>query len=212
MPKVNNETFDFIHGTQQIFRLLVDSMARPGKIVSIQESTRYIDENTGLSKELIALAYTLLDREVSFHLVGDEKGKTAQYLEWSTFSTTEAVQTADYIFIPYSLSEGDLLDLMNEVKCGTLTDPHNSATLIFHVKEVSSFGPHGKKLVMSGPGIKENSSCYIEGLPSNFIKVRKKINKEFPIGIDLIIVSSNGDMIAIPRTTKLESEDHVWGM
>ncbi|MFD1735176.1 phosphonate C-P lyase system protein PhnH [Bacillus salitolerans] len=212
MTKANYDTFDFVHGTQQIFRKLVDCMARPGKVNSLKEDIWPIEGDRGLSKALIGLAYTLLDREVSFYIVCEEKERVEQFLKWSTFSTTGTLQTADYIFIQHSLSGGEFLNLVNQVKCGTLTDPHNSATLIFHVEEISVEGPIGLNLIMSGPGIKETTSCYVKGLPTNLVEVRKEVNKEFPIGVDIIVVSSSGEMVGIPRTTMIESEGYVWDM
>ncbi|MCQ7009817.1 phosphonate C-P lyase system protein PhnH [Clostridioides difficile] len=62
------------------------------------------------------------------------------------------------------------------------------------------------KLDLSGPGIKSKNSIYINGIREEFIERLSTINKDYPIGIDLILVDKKGEIAFIPRSSKLSWE------
>jgi alpha-D-ribose 1-methylphosphonate 5-triphosphate synthase subunit PhnH len=205
MTKVEQNTFDMVHGTQQIYRKLLDCMARPGKVQNICDATNMI-ECDGISPALVGIALTLTNQEVTFHVISNEGKEARQFLHRKTFSKHEGIAKAQYIFIQDQLDEGQICEVMYEVNPGTLTDPHNSTTMIFHVKHLSAHGDTGLRLKLSGPGIKERKTCYIDGLLAAWLRERQIVNREFPLGVDMIFVSESGDIVALPRTTSVESE------
>ncbi|MGM0875827.1 MAG: phosphonate C-P lyase system protein PhnH [Bacillota bacterium] len=202
MTKVDQEKFDMIHGTQQIYRKLLDCMARPGKVQNIYNSIYMVEDIHGFSPALIGIAFTLIDREVNFHVIANQRIEVAQYLKWKTFSKHEDITNAPYILIQNQLEDHEINELMMQVNRGTLEDPHSSATIILNVKSFSE----GKNLQFSGPGISGKRDCSIEGLSNAWIVERELANKEYPMGVDFILTTETGDMIAIPRTTLIESE------
>jgi alpha-D-ribose 1-methylphosphonate 5-triphosphate synthase subunit PhnH len=201
MTKVDKKTFDMVHGTQEIYRKLLDCMARPGKTQSISDSIHMIEPVHGFSHGLVAVAYTLIDREANFHVISDQQDEVIQYLHWKTFSHHEEAEQAPYIFIQEQLEEQEIHELMNKVNHGTLEDPHSSATLIINVKSFTN----GLKMKLSGPGINGNKECYVAGLSLRWLVERELKNKEYPLGVDLILVAESGEVMAIPRTTLIES-------
>ncbi|MFC0271048.1 phosphonate C-P lyase system protein PhnH [Metabacillus herbersteinensis] len=202
MTKVDNKTFDMVHGTQQIYRKLLDCMARPGKTQSISDSIHMIEPVHGFSPGLLAIAYTLVDREASFHVISNQRDEVSQYLHWKTFSHLEKVEQAPYIFIQEQLDDQEIHELMTKVNHGTLEDPHSSATLIINIKSFNS----GIKMKLTGPGIDGNKECYVAGLSPKWFAEREFTNKEYPLGVDLILVAESEEVMAIPRTTLIESE------
>lgn len=198
--------FDAVHDTQQIYRKLLDCMARPGKLNSIEPFIQTLEHGDLFSKPLLSLAYTLVDREVSFHVISDKKEKIRKYIHWQTFSPYGELHEADYVFIGKQLDNNEIRGLMNEVKVGTLEDPHLSATILIAVNALSEVPGDGWKLRLSGPGIQSVREVYADGLPFVWIEERNKLNSEFPLGIDMILTTDTGEMMAIPRTTVIESE------
>lgn len=211
MTKVE-QTFDVIHGTQKIFRKLLDCMSRPGKIETIQETIVNLNPEQGISQGLLGIAFTLVDREASYHIISSDSEKASQYVKWATFSHEATLENADYIFIGKSLGEQEIIEVMRQVKTGTLTDPHQSATLIIHVDQLLPHTGSGLSLQLRGPGIKDQQSVSIKGLSPLWFDERQLTNKEYPIGVDFIFVSSLEEIMAIPRTTKVEWEDLKWDM
>ncbi|MBD8067905.1 phosphonate C-P lyase system protein PhnH [Bacillus sp. PS06] len=202
MTKAEQVTFNYIYGAQQIYRKLIDCMARPGKINDIQELITGIEQTHDFSPSLMAIAYTLIDREVSFHVITNRQRDVAQFLHWKTFSKNEQLEKADYIFVHKELNEQDIHEIMSCVNIGSLEDPHESATLVLHL---SSF-QEGDTYRLSGPGIAGEKLCSFEGLSPHWIRLRNELNKEYPLGIDLILTNDSGEILAIPRTTLIESE------
>jgi alpha-D-ribose 1-methylphosphonate 5-triphosphate synthase subunit PhnH len=206
MTKVES-TFDIVYDTQMIYRKILDSMARPGKINHIQQHVKTLASVTSVSSGLIGIALTLIDREVTFHLKSGEGDVAIKYLQRKTFSRHESLENAQFVFIEERLEDDQIREVMSKVNCGTLLDPHDSATIILQVKNISNFEEGGTKLRLQGPGIKAETICYIDGLSYSWMEARNQLNKEYPIGVDMIFISDCGDLMAIPRTTKIESED-----
>lgn len=199
-------SFEQVHDSQMIYRKLLDCMARPGKIQTIRESIGKIEGQKSFSHALLALAVALIDREVTFHLLPEGNEDIARYLRWTTWSTPAAVEQADFLFIDGPLEDDAIRQVMAEVKIGTLLEPHKSATLVIHVSALSVIPDLAVTLDLQGPGIKGKAQRSVSGLPAAWLIERDLANKEYPLGVDMILVTESGDMMALPRTTSIESE------
>ncbi|MEB1805917.1 MAG: phosphonate C-P lyase system protein PhnH [Bacillaceae bacterium] len=213
MTKANLDTFDMVFGTQAVYRNLLDCMARPGKILNICSSTQMLKKQHDFPTVLEGIALTLVDQEVTFTIISHSSKEIIPYLKWKTFGNEASIEQADFIFIPEKLEEVEIIELMNQVKRGTLEDPHLSATIILLVQSISS-DPEasGIKITLQGPGIAEKKVVCLDGLSHYWLNERRNVNKEFPLGIDIILATETGDIMAIPRTTSIESEEDAWGM
>jgi len=203
------QLFSNVHDTQHIYRQLLDAMARPGKLLSISDNSQNIGKTTDLSPGLTAIALTLIDREVTFAIHTVDNRSVENYLQMKTMSQVAPIDSADYIFIEQTLSQSDIESFVERMKAGTLQDPHLSSTVIIRVEtlmaESESAEPSDIQLILSGPGIKDVRRRFVRGLSPAWLEARYKKNKEFPIGIDMILATDDGDMMALPRTTKIES-------
>jgi alpha-D-ribose 1-methylphosphonate 5-triphosphate synthase subunit PhnH len=206
MIKADEKTFDLVHDTQEIYRNILDCMARPGKINSIEKSTAGIEEVSGISQALLGLAYTLVDREVSFHVISTNDKTIEKHIHRKTYSLSSSRNDVDYLFIEQALSKEEIENVMGQVRFGTLEDPHLSTTILFTVDGLSKTNETGKKLKLKGPGIESQETIFISGLPPEWLFEREKVNKEYPLGVDMIMVTKSGDVVAFPRTTIIESE------
>lgn len=180
-----------VHQTQQHYRTLVDIFSYPGKITkNVERSSNYSTFCDGV----LMTAMALLDNEVTFHTTLKSDGR-----EFSTLTgarTVEEISKSDYLII----KEKDLTpSIFEEASIGTLPSPEKSATLII---EVTSFH-EGHYYKLTGPGIKEQSMIQVS-LAEQWISYRNEKCKEYPLGIDLILIDSQSNMMAIPRTTKIE--------
>lgn len=183
-----NEVFD----SQKVYRLLLDAMSNPTRIVSIKE---YSDKLFGKQPEMLALAITLLDNEVSFAVCGhDIISDEIVFLSQSPKASTES---ADYIFVTEPLM---LETAVSTAKCGTLRDPHKSATLI-----VKNEGEPSCSMKLHGPGIEETVEFEATEAVKTAVELRDAQEYEYPQGVDLVFVSNNGDMFALPRLVMKEA-------
>lgn len=187
-------SFDLIFHSQQVFRLILEAMSNPAKTVNIK---KYADRLYGGSPALLAVAVTLLDNEVSFNTCGG--GALPDDIVSLTFARKENIEDADFIF---ARAWSDMRDAIENAKCGTLADPHKSATVIVQ-NDDSTFC----RLTLSGPGIDGQSDILTTQTVKDAIILRDAQCYEYPQGIDLLFISSDGDMLAIPRLTKLITEN-----
>jgi len=184
-------SFDLVYDSQKVFRLVLHAMSNPASFVSLQE---YADKLYGDSPEFMALAMTFLDYEVSFNTCEDHR--LSEELTLLTHAKMENTETADFIFV------GNLKDLRSTIenaKCGTLADPHKSATVI-----IRNLGEPVCRLTLSGPGIDGRTMIPASQTVKDAIELRDAQNYEYPQGIDLLFISNTGKMFAIPRLTRME--------
>ncbi len=206
MTKVEEYSFDLVHHTQSIYRHVLDSMARPGKINSLENGLQGIEEIPGFSKPLLGLAYTLIDREVTFRVISNQQSFVEKHIVRKTFGVITHKNNADYVLIEKPLTPVEILNVIEECRVGTLEDPHASTTILMTIDSISSDEKKGKRLTLRGPGVQTEKNIFVRGFSLEWLTCRKKLNREFPLGIDMILVSRDGHVVSFPRTTIIESE------
>lgn len=188
-----------VNYTQEIYRKLLDSASFPGKLNNIDNIN--IENNTKLSNGAIGIAITLLDQEVTFY-VENHTQEDIKNIRALTMSNQVDYKKSDYLFLDIN-SEIDIL----QVRIGSFEYPDESATIIHQVNDLSiDYQTKYIKLDLSGPGIKSKNSLYIDGVKKEFLERLSTINKDYPIGVDLILVDKKGELVFIPRSSKLSWE------
>nr|WP_106782396.1 phosphonate C-P lyase system protein PhnH [Lysinibacillus timonensis] len=183
-----------VHITQQAFRQVLDALSFPGKVNKLAEGPNAISvfiPQTGL------VCQTLLDSEVTFYVAGDEPN-ISKMVQAYTGSHITNIKEADFVIFPLMLSLEEALTSLKSVKVGDLVNPHNSATIIYEVESLVA----GYTYKLVGPGIKDINTLTCSLNPAIF-EIRKEINTEYPLGIDLIIIDRQGNVMGIPRTTQI---------
>lgn len=181
--------------SQRVFRKILDSLSRPGKIVALDTTFAY---RTTLLDETMDILMTLLDREVTFHLLGEDAATTEE-IEIRTLARASRLEDADYIIIPKATEQTGLAVAFRQGKRGTLLDPNHNATVILESEAISTDASY----VLSGPGVRDCQWVSIAAADS-WIAARNEAVAEFPLGIDCFIVDQGGSCIGLPRTTVLE--------
>lgn len=190
---------DLIHDVQNIYRKILNSMSRPGIIENITEESKNIQAIECVYNGTVGLMLMLLDREVSYDIVFEKKEEVTRSLSKIVYGKIAEIKEADFIF----LVEGEkyLAETLKIAKRGTLVDPHKSSTIICQVESLLK----GEKLVLEGPGIKDVNYLNIDVM-EEWIKVRDEVNREFPLGVDIIFIDRLNNIVSIPRTTKIIRE------
>lgn len=181
--------FDEVFDTQRVYRKLLKAMSYPGEQVSIAEEREKLFGNY---PALLAAAMTLLDNEVTFAAMGNNE--LSHDIRLVTLSQETDPDKADYLFVTKA---EQLSDAFEFAKCGTLTDPHTSATIIIRDDEA----PCGT-IYLSGPGINGVREYACSALICEAIAARDKQVYEYPQGVDMIFISDSGRLTAVPRLVK----------
>ncbi|GAB6987974.1 phosphonate C-P lyase system protein PhnH [Paenibacillus pini] len=223
---MNAGMIDKVHYTQNIFRLLMDAMARPGSIVQLEPYAYKPKEIDYPFRHFIGVGLTLLDQEVSFHVHGanGENGTVredsltlVQDLQLLTRSRTRGIEFADYVFVP---SGGEPnIDLCQR---GELQNPDQSATIVYELEEItigerdsvnmaqvdeSVHSVHHRiQLSLQGPGILGERMIQLHGLHESLLPKWQACNHEFPLGLDFIFVDRQGRACCIPRSSLFQWE------
>lgn len=198
--------FDFVHDIQSVYRKLVDAISRPGEVISLEQEQLKIKEENFFSdhETSLLLALTMLDQEVTFKVISEKEKYISSVIYGLTNAKTAQLQQADYIFVLNDAKEGSLEQAIRSAKEGTLYNPHQSAMIIFETGSLSE----GDEFFLKGPGIEETASIRTD-LQHGWAEARLEKNKEYPLGIDLILIDSYQQMIAIPRTAQMTENKQV---
>ena len=168
-----------------IFRSLMTAMSRPGKVQSLAKVLELSGSNIAT-----AVLATLSDAQVSAcnldNLVSEEDWAMSQCV-------SSTADVADYI-----VADGGKACAVKP-KLGTLVSPDLSATLILLVDH---FGI-GDGYRITGPGIDGFLTISIDGLDKSWVHARSEWVCGFPMGVDLVLLSSSS-LMALPRTTIMD--------
>lgn len=190
---------DVVHDLQSVYRKVVNATSRPGTISNLRNEAKLVGkEHKPCSASLLLLALTLLDQEVSFKVYSDNADNDSRTINQLTYAKGVEVNEADFIFVFRDAQDGSLQEAIEQGKQGTLINPHKSATIIAEADIVTK----GEGLLLTGPGIQKTQSVSVD-LPGNWIQSRGQKNKEYPLGIDLMIIDKDHQLLSLPRTTQI---------
>lgn len=186
---------DPVHGSQSVFRALLDAMSHPGKIITIDDID---DAPTPLNKATAAICLSLVDFETPLWADADiaSSGEAMSYLRFHCGCphTQDPGEARTALFA--SVSE---LASFERFNVGSDERPDLSTTLIIQVDDLSN----DKGVSLSGPGIKSTQSLSVGGASDAFWQAVRANNNLFPCGVDLIL-TAGANVVCLPRTTKVE--------
>tara|TARA_R110002074_G_scaffold114782_1_gene245440 strand:+ start:71037 stop:71603 length:567 start_codon:yes stop_codon:yes gene_type:complete len=175
---------------QQVCRLLMGVMSRPGRIENLAEIS------CGTSAERAVLA-TLLDAEVSLC----DQHERLDSADWPLLQAQSALANKANYVLCEAANAVDFSPML-----GTLSSPENSTTLLL---VVDSLGTGEIELSVTGPGVNGNQVVRLSGLHKGWLEQRQQWVSLFPLGVDIILLDATRVM-ALPRTTNIEVI--TWGM
>lgn len=191
---------DHVHDLQFVYKKILDSMSRPGKIASLQTLAGRNDYNLQMLDATLLTMMTLLDREVTFHVLTDSGQNIAEKISEYTLAAHTTIDQADFVIALKRTPETVITEGLAQCKKGSLIDPHASATWII---ENAFSNEHESELLLTGPGIKDQTKLQTELIPAVW-QVRNICVAEYPLGIDLILTDADLRVVCIPRTTKVD--------
>lgn len=184
---------DAVFGAQEIFRALMEAMARPGRIQSCDVLP---DCPAGLAPAAAAALLALADSETPVWTDADEEAR-----QWIAFHTGATLlddpARAQFLLVTRIMPRLSLLD------AGTDEAPHESATLIIQPAALAT--DHGWRL--TGPGIEHAAHIHAQGLPADFLAQWAGNRAIFPRGVDLVLAHGQA-FVALPRTTAIAATPH----
>lgn len=189
-----------VAAAQQVFRTLLEAMSRPGRVQRLPAAALTGLNDAALGPARCALLLALLDADTRAWLDptrGDEA--TAAHLQFHTGTrfARDAAQ-ADFAVIDATPAAGEL---WSQLPQGSDAAPQLGATLLVEVPSLE----RGLALALRGPGIESVQALRVDGLAPSFWTARIAMERDFPLGIDLVLTC--GDRLAaLPRSTRVTLE------
>lgn len=184
---------DPTRGSQAVFRKVMECMARPGVIHDLAFAP---DAPQGLDRAAGAVALTLFDFETLVWLDPRLRGGLAE--GWIRFHCgpplTEDPMAAAFALVT-DIASAPALTAFN---MGDAKYPDRSTTLVIQLPSLAG----GPQVVLTGPGIKTETTLALAGLPDGFWAQVQANHEQFQFGVDFIFVA--GDRVtALPRSTRI---------
>lgn len=183
-----------VHQAQQVFRRVLDAMARPGHIHTLAGLP---PAAPGLSPAATAVCLSLADFETPLWLDPQAAGARDHLVFHCSAPVTDTPRQAMFaaIAMPRQLTDFTLFNP------GSDEYPETSTTLIV---EVTGLGNQGGQ-ALAGPGIPRTTQLQVDGVAQNFWQQVRENHALFPRGVDLIL-TCNEQIAALPRSVRaLES-------
>lgn len=168
---------------QQVFRVLLEATARPGRIYALPSD---LEDCPGF----LTILASLVDNTVSLH----DATRGLSQREWNFLQARqEPADTAGFILASGAEGPGFVPAV------GSLESPEKGATLIV---AVACLGRGSQGISCTGPGIKDRHQFALHGLHPDWLSARARWNAWFPLGVDMY-VADHSQVLALPRTTSI---------
>ncbi len=193
---IRERHYDPIVDAQRHFRLLLAAMANPGKIEKLAHPK--LNAPARWHPVTACIAFALLNADVHFWVDETEQDFIA-YLGLNTGSSWSNPATADFLFFMSPPSA----DFIQQIQTGTPDYPETGATLVLQIEKIASSMFEGSlQLLLQGPGVPGERPLFLETTNADFFQEIQTINAEFPLGVDLFLTDTAGNLAAIPRSNQ----------
>lgn len=160
----------------------------------------------GVPKNLITIALSLLEEDMSFEFVSKNRLQIAHFLESKSKAKQTELRHAGTIFISDQLNELELNKLVSFVFRKGNPSLDKQTTFVISVKRLgANLCSNGLRLFINQDK-RDGTSYDVEGLSSDWITERQLINKQFTGGITLILIDQFNRYISIPNDAMIEFE------
>lgn len=168
---------------QQVFRTVLDALSRPGEVLRFPAGSREFAAPAALLPVL-----ALADLDTPVHVDG-----------WADLVR---IQTSAPLVERTGARLAALLEPVEDLagfRAGSAGAPEEAALVTLAVR---GFGD-GPALRLSGPGVPGHRELRVSGLPADFAAQRRELIA-FPAGFDLLLVDPDGEVVGLPRSTRVE--------
>jgi alpha-D-ribose 1-methylphosphonate 5-triphosphate synthase subunit PhnH len=182
---------------QRNFRVLLKALSCPGRLFRLQAL-----EALGARAATLAVAECLLDHEVGFSTAGrDPTGALAAAITAATGARKAGLPEADFVFIAGADGQG----AVGRARRGSIDYPDAGATLVYSLDAQSTRDAGHFRIRLSGPGIPEADGIApaMREIPAAELQELQAVNADYPLGVDALFVRPNGELMALPRSTRI---------
>ena len=188
---------------RDVFRAILETCANPGRIV--QMTVPSDAHGPALVWPVLALA----DIEVVIAVEGanNDADVAASTLEARLARATGArraasLADADMVVMP----NGPTAETLAACRVGSAEQPEQAARVVAACTSIGSRSHDevGASVWVVGPGAAQGRLIELGGVEPSAIEQLSRINAEYPAGIDVLFVASDGALASVPRSCRVE--------
>ena len=183
---------------QTTYRALLQALSRPGCVVRLDGL-----EMLSPLASIRAVVDCLLDHEVGVCLLGARPAADAlSAAVAATGASLVPVDRADFLVVDGSDSRGRL----TEARRGSYEYPEDGATVIYSLDGAGVPSSDRFRVRLEGPGVAEAGGRVpdMRGVPVPELRALSEVNADYPLGVDAFFVRPSGEVMAIPRSTRIQ--------
>src|ERR1700744_1579062 len=180
--------------SQQVFRAVLEALGRPGTATVLPSAPLAV-----LAPAVVPV-FALADLTTGVCVLENRGDRWADAVTTATSAPSWPAEMARLgaAVRPGSNDEGP------GVPPGLAAAPQDAALVALRVSDLQR-GPD--RWTLSGPGVKDTATIAPLGLPARFVAVRAEAVAAYPAGIDILLVSDDGRIVGLPRTTTITEEN-----
>ncbi|GAB3562345.1 phosphonate C-P lyase system protein PhnH [Amycolatopsis endophytica] len=172
--------------SRTVFRAVLDALSRPGRVVTLPAD--------GSTPAVLLPVLALADLGTGVAVLDDGED-WADVIGVVTSSPAVPPATARFVAATRPMTPAEL----RTVRRGSALAPEEGALVCLSVPELD-----GTDWTLTGPGVDGSSRLSgVDGLR----EARAEAVSGFPAGIDLLLITRDGRMAGIPRSTTIEGRD-----
>jgi alpha-D-ribose 1-methylphosphonate 5-triphosphate synthase subunit PhnH len=178
--------------SQQDFRTLIDVLGRPGTIAAL-------DVPVGVAPAAV-VAGGLADVDVALAVLTDTPGDPGPAALYAATGASEVPLASAHLVVALRTpTPAEILALAR----GDALHPEFGCRLILAVEALGAAGSP-VTLRLQGPGVDGESELRITGVPAAVFEALAAANAGFPAGVDTFVVSADGKVAGLPRSTRIQ--------
>ena len=176
--------------SQQVFRAVLEALARPGTSMALPAGPLRT-----LAPAVVPV-FALADLGTGVCVLEHAGDRWADIVTTATSAPLWPAELARLVAAVRPVTEAEIRDFAR----GTAVAPGTAALVSLTVPDIHG-GPRGWR--MSGPGIRGETTLSPLGLAPGFVAARADAVAGYPAGIDVLLVTRDGRVVGVPRTTTI---------
>ena len=178
--------------SQRVFRAVLGALAEPGKAMTLPD--------TGVMPQALVPALALADLSTGVCVLENPDERWSAAGATATSAPLWPAEMARLVAALRPVTADEVRSLCR----GSADAPEDGAMVALSVRDVVG-GPRRWRL--SGPGIDGHAVVAPAGLPDGFLAARADAVGGYPAGIDVLLVTDDGRVVGLPRTTTITEEN-----